>query len=199
MEYRFTLKDNNEKAYSTFVWFLFFMHIVAAGVFALSVKDSNVKLSVYILLGFYAVISIIYFLLRKRKKSLETFSLIMALLYGNFWLKHVGVVGMLIFAVVFLFVITVQGKKTTVSFSEKGVELTRLFKTIIYPWQQMDNVILKDNLLTIDFISNKIIQAETVENTETADEINFNVFCTEQIHKNDLAYPVSPDSYREKS
>lgn len=187
MEYRFTLKDNNEKAYSMFVWFLFFLHIVAAGFFALNAKDSNVKLSVYILLGFYAVISIIYFLLRNRKKSLETFSLIMALLYGNFWLKHVGVIALLIFAVVFLFVITVQGKKTAVSFSEKGVELTRLFKSILYPWQQMDNVILKDNLLTIDFISNKIIQAEIVENTEAVDEINFNSFCTEQISKYDLA------------
>ena len=187
MEYRFTLKDNNEKAYSMFVWFLFFLHIAAAAVFALSVKDTNVKLSVYILLAFYAVISIVYLFFKKRKKSLETFSLIMALLYGNFWLKHVGIVGMLIFAVVFLFVTSVQGKKTIVFFSEKGVALTRLFKTIVYRWQQMDNVILKDNLLTIDFISNKIIQAEIVENTETVDEINFNGFCAEQIHKNDLA------------
>ena len=181
MQYSFILKDNNQKVYSLFTWFLFFLHIVAAAVVALKYRDSNAQLSVYILLGFYTVISFFYFCFRKHKKALETFSLIMALLYGNFWLKHVGVIALIIFVLVYLFVTKVQRKKTIVLVNLQGVHITRVFKTVIYNWQQMDNMILKDNLLTIDLKSNKIIQAEIEETKETVDEKIFNEFCTQQV------------------
>ena len=181
MQYNFTLKDNNQKAYNGFIWFLFFLHIVAAGVFALNAADKNIKLSVYILLGFYALIILAYFFLRRRKKALETFSLILALLYANFWFQFVGVIAVIIFVLVYLFVTVVQQKKTNVLFSEQGVHLTKVFKTNIYPWREMDNVILKDNLLTIDFKSNKIIQAEIIDAAAAVDEIKFNLFCSEQL------------------
>jgi LPXTG-motif cell wall-anchored protein len=183
MPYNFIFKDNNQKAYRVFVWFLFFLHIVAAGLFVLNVADKNARLTVYILLGFYALISIGYYFFRKRKKSLETFGLIMALLYADFWFQHVGVIALIIFVLLYLFVTLVQGKKTSVLFSLEGVYITRVFKTFIYSWQEMDNVILKDNLLTIDLRSNKIIQAEIVEGAETVDEKKFNEFCTGQLQK----------------
>jgi len=186
MDYRFTLKDNNRKAYNMFVWFLFFLHIVAAAVFGLNADAKHVKLDLYILLGFYGIIYAVYFLFRGRKNAMETLSLILALLYANFWLKHVGIGALIIFVAVFLFVTVVQGKKTTVFFSGQGVHLTRIFKTVMYPWQQMDNVILKDNVLTIDFISNRIIQAEIADGMETVDEMKFNDFCFDHIHKQDL-------------
>ncbi len=183
MEYNFTLKDNNQKTFRLFVWFLFFLHVAAAGVFALNAEHSGEKISIYILLGFYALISIGYYLLRKRSKAFDTFSLIMALLYANFWLKHVGFAALLIFVLVYLFVLVVQGKKTTVGFSREGVHLTRIFKTVIISWAQTDNVIIKDNLLTIDLSSNKLMQAEVVENVAIGDEIEFNQFCATQLKK----------------
>lgn len=181
MQYKFILKDNNQKSYNLFTWFLFFLHIIAAAVVALKYTDRNAQLGVYILLGFYAVISIVYFFFRKHKKALETFSLIMALLYANFWLKHVGVIALIIFVLIYLFVTKVQGKKTRVLFSEQGLHITRIFKTILYPWRDMDNVILKDDLLTVDFKSNKLIQAEVTEINENVDEKKFNDFCTEYL------------------
>ncbi len=181
MNYNFTLKDNNEKAYRLFVWFLFFLHIVATGIFALHATDKNVRLSIYILLGFYTLISSVYFFLRKRKKAFEMFSLIMALLYANFWLKHVGVIALLIFIALFLFVTVVQRKKTTVFFSKKDVRVSGVLKTMIYPWPDLEHVILKDGLLSINFKSDKLIQAEIVEVTEVINEIEFNRFCAAQL------------------
>lgn len=184
MEYNFTLKDNNQKTFRLFVWFLFFLHVAAAGLLALNTTDKNVRLGIYILLAFYALISIIYYFFRKEVRAFDTFSMIMALMYANFWLKHVGVVALFIFGLVYLFVYIVQGKKTTAAFSTQGVHVTRIFKTVIYPWAQTDNVIIKDNLLTIDFKSNKLIQAEVVENIVMEDEINFNSFCADQLNNN---------------
>ena len=48
-----------------------------------------------------------------------------------------------------------------------------------YQWRQLNNVILKDNLLTIDFKNNRLLQAEI-----TNDDINekqFNNFAKEQL------------------
>ena len=80
MKYSFTLKDNNQKAYKLFTWFLFFLHIAAA-MFVLNTTDNKVRISMYILLGFYAVLSTLYYFYRKHSKALETFSLVMALMY----------------------------------------------------------------------------------------------------------------------
>lgn len=183
MNYSFSLKDNNEKSFNQFVWFLFFLHIVAAGVFAYNTIENKVKLSLYILLGFYLLLSLVYYFLRSHKKAFETFSLVLALLYANFWFQHVGVIAVIIFAVIYLLVSVVQGKKTTVLFSEEGIHLTRVFKTIIFPWAAMANVILKDNILTIDFKSNKIIQVEIADNSKAIDEESFNGFCISQLYQ----------------
>ena len=45
MKYNFTLKDNNQKAYKLFTWFLFFLHIAAA-MFALNTNDNKVKITI---------------------------------------------------------------------------------------------------------------------------------------------------------
>ena len=182
MKYSFTLKDNNQKAYKLFTWFLFFLHIAAA-MFALSTDDYKVKLSIYIMLGFYTLLSTVYYFYRKHPKALETFSLIMALMYANFWFQQVGILAVIVFAVVFITVTVVKGKTTTVLFTDEGVHLTRVFKTVIFPWTEMDNVMLKDNLVTIDFKTNKIIQVEIVENNRMVDETEFNLFCKEHISR----------------
>lgn len=182
MKYSFTLKDNNQKAYKLFTWFLFFLHIAAA-MFALSTDDYKVKLSIYIMLGFYALISTVYYFYRKHPKALETFSLIMALMYAHFWFQQVGILAAIAFAIVFITVTVVKGKTTTVLITDEGVQLTRVFKTVIFPWKEMDNVMLKDNLVTIDFKTNKIIQVEIVENNRMVDETEFNLFCKEHISR----------------
>ena len=182
MKYSFTLKDNNQKAYYLFNWFLFFLHVAAAAFTLNNTADNKVKLGMYILLGFYAVIGIIYYFYRKRNRATETFSLLMALFYAHFWFKYVGVIALLIFAAIYIIVTVVKGKRTTVAFSDEGIHLTRVFKTVIFPWTEMENVILKDNLLTIDFKSNKIIQVEIVEPGKAIDETEFNLFCNEQLN-----------------
>ena len=180
MKYSFTLKDNNQKAYRLFTWFLFFLH-VAAAMFVLNTTDIKTRISIGILLAFYAAISLIYYLYRKHAKALETFSFLMALFYASFWFQQVGIFALIAFAAVYGIVTVVKGKTTTVLFSTEGVSLTRVFKTVVFPWTEMENVILKDNILTIDFKTNKIIQVEIVEAARMVEETEFNLFCKTQM------------------
>jgi len=185
MQYSFILKDNNQKAYRGFTWFLFFLHLVAAGVLAFNMVERNTKLSLYILATVYVLAAFIFYFFRERKKTLETFSMVMAVLYAGFWLKYAGVIALLIFTAVYFFVRVVQQKKTTAGFSSSGVHIKRVFKTITIPWQELDNVILKDGLLTIDLRSNKIIQSELLDENGPVDEKAFNLFCHQQLKNKD--------------
>lgn len=56
------------------------------------------------------------------------------------------------------------------SFPEKKIE-----------WNRLNNVILKDGLLTIDFKNNKLIQQVIDEQKTKVDEKEFNEFCKEQL------------------
>ena len=98
-------------------------------------------------------------------------------------INPIGIIAVIIFATVYLVVTVVKGKRTEVFFKDEGVHLARVFKTVVFPWTEMDNVILKDNLLTIDLKSNKIIQVEIMENSRMVDETAFNLFCKEHISR----------------
>lgn len=49
-------------------------------------------------------------------------------------------------------------------------------------WSELNNIILKDGLLTIDFKNNKIIQ-QLIDGKNTVDETAFNQYCREQLAK----------------
>lgn len=71
-------------------------------------------------------------------------------------------------------------QKTSFNFTSTSIE-RKNFPPKRYNWDQVSNVILKDNLLTIDFKNNKLFQSE-IENI-TIDEIAFNTFAKAQMNK----------------
>ena len=48
-----------------------------------------------------------------------------------------------------------------------------------YEWSSFANVILKDNLLTLDFKNNKLLQLDIAENEQVINEETFNSFSRE--------------------
>jgi len=74
-----------------------------------------------------------------------------------------------------------------IGFSENLVVFNTLFKKK-YQWSDLSNVMLKDGLLTMDFMDNRILQREIEEDDEEDDasEEEFNQFCREQLKKNSV-------------
>ena len=64
----------------------------------------------------------------------------------------------------------------TVSINTKGVTITKMLNHLEYQWSEFNNIILKDNLLTLDFKNNKLLQLSISEST--VDEYSFNTFCS---------------------
>ena len=54
------------------------------------------------------------------------------------------------------------------------------FPKASYSWKTLGNVILRDDILTLDFNNNNLIQAE-IENAQSINEPEFNTFAREQL------------------
>lgn len=70
-----------------------------------------------------------------------------------------------------------------VGFSENHILLNNFFKKKIY-WPELQQVVLKDGLLTLDFRNNKVWQKEVEDEDDfDAEEDEFNEWCRNQIEK----------------
>ena len=74
-------------------------------------------------------------------------------------------------------------------FAKEAVERMTIPKKS-YEWVDIENVMIRDNLITIDFRNNKILQKELDSPVDKPLEREFNDFCKEQLHFND---PVPGD------
>lgn len=69
----------------------------------------------------------------------------------------------------------------TVTINTKGVNIIKTLSNIEHQWSEFNNIILKDNLLTLDFKSNKLLQLSIIGNESAVDEYTFNSFCSKFI------------------
>ena len=71
-------------------------------------------------------------------------------------------------------------KTPLVEMDEEKITVKRMIGSSEYEWEQFSNIILKDNLLTLDFKNNKVLQLEVDEKT-AIDQTTFNIFCAGKI------------------
>lgn len=74
-----------------------------------------------------------------------------------------------------------QAKKNLeIGFSDDRIVFNN-FPRKQYQWTDFSNIVLKDNLLTLDFANNKLFQRETIDEEGDADEDEFNAYCRKQL------------------
>ena len=88
----------------------------------------------------------------------------------------------LFFVFIILALLEYQAKYSIeIGFSDKEIVINSLFKKR-YHWSQFSNIVLKDNLLTLDFTNNRLLQREVEDDEESeADEEEFNEYCRRQL------------------
>jgi len=77
-------------------------------------------------------------------------------------------------------------KRTELGFSESDIRFNGLGGRRI-EWSELRNVVLRDGLLTIDYLDNRLFQRDTDDLDDEeyeAGEEEFNTYCREQIRKN---------------
>lgn len=101
---------------------------------------------------------------------------------GIIWLFIPGLRWFFILFVLFVLFDHQARHPLEIGVSDEQVVINTFFRKK-YRWNDFSNVILKDNLLTLDFKNNKVWQREIEPYISNVNEKEFNVFCSEQIQK----------------
>jgi hypothetical protein len=173
--YEFTLLEEKQSSYSRIELVVVILHFCTFIILALAKYSRETGIA---FLGMIAVV--VYFLLsflNKKKKFHPILLEVPVFLFALFWLIA-GVYWMGILVFVFGSFSIISKQKIKVLFTDEEVLYKSLPKRI-FKWDNLNNVILKDGMLTIDFKKNTIIQ-QLVEERDI-DEAAFNRFCTFQL------------------
>ena len=96
------------------------------------------------------------------------------ILFNNYWLAP----ALLILA----FLDFVSSRKPALHFFEDRIEMNTFPKKILY-WKELNQVMLKDAILTLDCKNNHFIQGEIAAESLDVSEATFNQFCYLQCHR----------------
>jgi FtsH-binding integral membrane protein len=184
IEFTFTLKDNNQKAFNSFFWFLLFLHVIAASVVILNVADTPQKIIAAVVMAAYFILTAAFFLL-KNKFKLSLYQLIVFGLMVVFWLAQTAWLPAVICIAAIVFGYKILQTKSMIVFSKENITVKKSLFKKVHNWATIENVVLKDGLLSIDFKNNQLMQVEIAGESSAVDEKVFNSFCSQQQTTND--------------
>jgi hypothetical protein len=175
------------KKYVLIRFFNFFLFLLNAIGIAVMAHYKNI-LWLYLLVPFIliaAVYEITQLRVFKRRYVSET-----GIRASAFFWSLVGwlVLGYILFPLILVTLGLMQlflRKKFEFRFNRQEILLKAFFERRI-KWWSLENVVLKDALLTLDFKNNKILQSEILfEESNVPDEKEFNEFCRSQLKEHE--------------
>jgi len=181
-EYDFvvTLRHQDYRLYNIITVLLCIMTVAAFTAAMLHTPFTNFNW-INVFLAVFILISLVILWLRKNKKdTIATFkwSLFAAAFLWLLYPLHIPAIA--IFYIIAALLERQIKFPQEIGFSKDAVTFNTFpFKN--YSWQQFKNVMLKDNLLTLDFSNNKILQKETESDVSAETEKEFNEFCKRQL------------------
>ena len=69
----------------------------------------------------------------------------------------------------------------SITFNSEGIIINKMLSKPVHYWNEFNNIILKDDMLTLDFKNNKLLQLNIVQSDKKIDEEGFNNFCSKFI------------------
>ncbi len=105
---------------------------------------------------------------------------------GLLWLLIPGLRWVVLIYLFFILLDQQSRVPLEVGISDKQIVINTFFRRR-YQWNEFSNVVLKDDLLTLDFSNNRILQKEVFPLARQAEEIEFNEFCRLQLQKDHIA------------
>ena len=176
-QYEIALKNEKEKTYLVISWLLLFSNLIPIIIFTASHHFIKWGPFILSLLAMACIFVPMYFKDRSEKLThyWPFFFFSMAWFTARYdWLGYTNMVlGVLD---------VIARKKLFVRLDKNCVEYPSfILKRVL--WKDISNVILKDDILTIDFKNNKIFQQLIDETRTSVNEKEFNDFCRQQLNQ----------------
>lgn len=172
-KYEIVLQNKKAKIYFTISWLIIVLNFIAL---IYIIVSGLAKYPVIPITGTVAllILSVTPVLSKRENKFDLLFGAVIItwLLMQFFW---PAIINLLLFTQY-----TVSARRLVVSINENGINYPS-FPKKAFRWNELNNVILKDGLFTIDFKNNKLIQQLAEKRVDTINEKEFNDFCSQKI------------------
>src|SRR5688572_5800725 len=158
-KYSLVLRNDKVKQYNRFAIFIILLNVVvllAVGYYSAGKYTRNIAL--FGAMAITVTLIIHYFFTRTKQRNESVFYSAALFLAFLTWVL-IGHVWASIITVLLVLLYIIAKNQVTIHFDNDHIVFSAIPKKIIN-WSQLNNVMLKDGLLTIDFRSNKIMQAE---------------------------------------
>ena len=176
-DYTIVLRNEKANTYNTIGWLFILFNIAASIWIAISKKDTTTTGFVFTIFPAIIVLFLHYRNLKNGIKKSNSEFIFLILAFPWIFLKLFWVAA-IVFLIGVLYSIAIR---TLVVYANTDKIIYPSFPKRTILWNELSHMILKDDLLTIDFKDNKIIQ-QLIEKTEhPVDEKEFNDFCNERL------------------
>ncbi len=172
---KFEIEVNNEKIKSCITITLLIV-ILNSLFFIFLIFDFSQRRSALISLGFILLYTTYRFYISKKNQQNFFFNEWIFFLLMILWVNDNFLIAVINLVLFLLYTIAMQ--KMIYNFDSSLIK-QKNFPWKKYQWNELSNVILKDNLLTMDFKNNKLMQGEII--TSKINEAEFNAFAKKQL------------------
>jgi len=190
--YKLTIKDKKYEGYKKLASFFFLINaivFIALALRAISISSKLILFTSSFILLAYSVYNWSY------KKKKERSYIIVYLLIAAIWISDTP---FWYFSILLFLLLVLQFRMEsdfTIALTEQNIIVNGFIKKS-FGWQDFNNIVLKDDLLTLDFTNNRILQVEPdwnvsapnaeIESWEAGEgypetEKKFNDFCRQQL------------------
>lgn len=130
----------------------------------------------------FQIFKLVYSIILEKRKTKRLTLDVALICIALFWIAkgdYAIAVVILLFAAIGFY----TNRRLVATFSDDNIFYPS-FISKTYSWSEISNVILKDDVLTIDLKSNKLLQTTLpVTSSEGIDEKEFNAFCQQQLSR----------------
>ncbi|MEK7226322.1 MAG: hypothetical protein AAB221_11625 [Bacteroidota bacterium] len=178
-EFLITLRNEKTRLYNRIGWFIIIINCALLLYLSISSNEKGIRNGSIATLITLAIVLGLYLYFRKTKYCFGLHPFFFFLILG--WIKN-EYYWLAVAALVFDLLHSIATAKKVINITKEGIIYSSIFKKKT-GWQQLNNLLLKDGLVTIDFKNNKIIQQAIDEIKTSVNEQEFNEFCRQQLNK----------------
>lgn len=180
-EYTLFFRNDKTKSYNLFGWFIISLNLI----FVIYTGLTADGIPAWLIIGFLSLYALTLTLQLWFRNSAYKFGLHPYFIIGAiFWLL-VGFIPAFVLLVALELLHMIATKEPSVFVCRSHISYPSFF-TKKAAWEKLNNLILKDGILTIDFRNDKMIQQIIDESKTSVNEKEFNDFCREQLNVNNI-------------
>lgn len=181
-QFQITLKNEKKKQYERIALFIIIANIAAFFFLSFVAATSAGRISFLVgAITVFICLLIDYFLIRIKNNENTPYRFFALFLISMFWINSsFWWIGVILFIPEVFYLVS---RRPLLVIAGKDKIIYPSFPLKNFLWPSLNNVILKDGLLTIDLKNNKLIQQVIDYSKTTVNEKEFNDFCNQQLNK----------------